>query len=290
MNSRAVQHEERVIVGGAKIWCATTGRGPGIVLAHGGPGMSDNLGPVASMLDDLVTVHRFDQRACGRSTGEGAGQTVASAVADLEVLRQHWGYEKWIVGGHSWGAALALFYALAHPDRTSAVLYISGPGVTSSVVKPVARSRMERLSPDEQTEFISVQARAGAGDAVAARRLSHLYWRTDFSDVSKVPDFDVSPMFTHPRNTAAADALGNSAHERLTDSHLVDEVRELTIPVLVLHGRDDPLPLEGASALSELLPRAKLVTIEGVGHALWMEDADTTRRALREFVINVLAD
>jgi len=69
--------EEHVAVDGAELWCATSGHGPGLVLAHGGPGMSDNLGPVAAMVDDLATVHRFDQRACGRSSGQGAGQTVA---------------------------------------------------------------------------------------------------------------------------------------------------------------------------------------------------------------------
>jgi hypothetical protein len=42
------------------------------------------LGAVARMVEDFVTVHRYDQRACGRSTGRGAGQTVPSAMADLD--------------------------------------------------------------------------------------------------------------------------------------------------------------------------------------------------------------
>jgi pimeloyl-ACP methyl ester carboxylesterase len=60
--------------------------------------MSDNLEPLAAMLDDLVTVHRFDQRGGGRSTGTGEGQTVAGAVADLEALRRRWGHRRWMVG------------------------------------------------------------------------------------------------------------------------------------------------------------------------------------------------
>jgi pimeloyl-ACP methyl ester carboxylesterase len=41
------------------------------------------------MLDDQALAYRYDQRACGRSTG-GPPYTVATAVADLEALRQYW--------------------------------------------------------------------------------------------------------------------------------------------------------------------------------------------------------
>jgi proline iminopeptidase len=83
-----------VPVGAATLWRQTSGQGRPLVLCHGGPGMSDNLEPLAQMVEDLMTVHRFDQRAGGRSTGVGEGQTVADAVADLEALRAHWGHRR----------------------------------------------------------------------------------------------------------------------------------------------------------------------------------------------------
>jgi len=76
----------------------------------------DYLEPVAAMLDDLWTVYRYDQRSCGRSTG-GPPYDVATAVADLDALREHWGLSQWIVLGHSWGATLALAYGLAIPPK-----------------------------------------------------------------------------------------------------------------------------------------------------------------------------
>jgi proline iminopeptidase len=54
---------------------------------------------------------------------------MAEAVADLEALRAHWGLPTWVVGGHSFGATLALAYALTHPDRTRGLIYLSGTGV-----------------------------------------------------------------------------------------------------------------------------------------------------------------
>jgi molybdenum cofactor cytidylyltransferase len=116
-----------VEVEGASLWTATQGGGVPLVLCHGGPGLSDNLGPIAEMVDDLALVHRYDQRGSGRSRSSGPFD-VEAFVADLEALRRRWGHERCLAGGHSWGANLALCYALAHPDRTLGVIYLAGSG------------------------------------------------------------------------------------------------------------------------------------------------------------------
>jgi proline iminopeptidase len=56
---------------GELLWTATVGTEPPPVLCHGGPGLWDDQGPVARMVEDLATVHRYDQRGCGRSCGSG---------------------------------------------------------------------------------------------------------------------------------------------------------------------------------------------------------------------------
>src|SRR5437899_636174 len=67
---------------------ARQGSGPAMLLCHGGPGLWDYLAPMAGMVDDLVTVYRYDQRACGRSSGNPPFD-VLTAIADLEALREH---------------------------------------------------------------------------------------------------------------------------------------------------------------------------------------------------------
>jgi proline iminopeptidase len=145
---------EVVAGAGGPLWTVSSGSGnAGVLLCHGGPGMSDNLGPVAAMIDDQVRVQRFDQRACGRSGGASADQDLDSAIADIEALRVHWGYDSWVVGGHSWGAALALFYTLAHPGVVDGLIYISGVGVGAGSKMEIAAlqrqaraARLARLS------------------------------------------------------------------------------------------------------------------------------------------------
>jgi proline iminopeptidase len=120
---------ERVVaVNGAKLWVAEQGAGPPIVLCSGGAGLCDYLGPVAATVDDVAQVYRFDPRGCGRSSATPP-YDMPTLLADLDALRSTMGHERWVVAGHSFGADLALAYALEHTARVRALVYISGTGV-----------------------------------------------------------------------------------------------------------------------------------------------------------------
>jgi proline iminopeptidase len=84
------------------------------------------------MLEDIAFTVRFDQRGCGRSSGHGPFD-LATTLSDMELLRRHHGFEKWIVGGHSWGANLALAYSLEHTDRVTGLIYMCGNGAQHDV-------------------------------------------------------------------------------------------------------------------------------------------------------------
>jgi proline iminopeptidase len=110
---------------GVKIWTATQGQGCPVMLCNGGPGCCDYLGPVAGMIADLAQVIRFEQRGCGRSEPAGP-YDVETCLMDLEHIRDYYQVERWIIGGHSAGADLALAYALAYPARALGLICIAG--------------------------------------------------------------------------------------------------------------------------------------------------------------------
>jgi pimeloyl-ACP methyl ester carboxylesterase len=142
---------------------------------------------------------------------------------------------------------------------------------------------MERLSVAERDDFVRIRPMADDGDAEACRRLAELLWKTDFSDVSKAPDFTRAPLFAYPCNVVAAGSLRRSAEERIA-AGLAEAVGELRVPVLIVHGADDPMPVECAEDLASRLPCAELVVVDAVGHNPWMEDAASVRRAIRRFL------
>jgi proline iminopeptidase len=277
---------------GARLWTVTEGQGPPVVLCHGGPGGRDTLAPVARMIADIARVHRYDQRACGRSSG-GPPFTMAQWVADLEALRRHWDHRRWGVGGHSFGAALALAYALEHPDRTEALVYIS------CVVRldghpdwyeQYRLSRLERMPPPVRGRYLELRRRrdrSGPSDPTLESELRKLSAHTDLAN----PDKAGQLVERHQTELAAVNGevnrtLGADLEQFFTTRTVRQRLRALDVPVLLVHGETDPRPVAAVQALASELRHGRLVVLDGVAHFPYWEAPETVRRVLRDFLVS----
>lgn len=97
---------------------------PAVIYLHGGPGAGMNEEDFGFF--DLSKWHviAFDQRGCGNSKpfGTTINNLVPNGVSDIELIRNHYNINKWVVFGGSYGSTLALSYSIAHPDRSSALV------------------------------------------------------------------------------------------------------------------------------------------------------------------------
>ena len=94
---------------------------PAIYL-HGGPG--DKCRPTNAQLFNpkKYNIVLMDQRGSGKSTPGTKHNTTQNMLQDMEVIRDDMGENKWLVTGGSWGAALAMLYAQAHPEHTAGLI------------------------------------------------------------------------------------------------------------------------------------------------------------------------
>ena len=122
--------ERYVRSGKARLWTCSTGAGTPFLMFNGGPGCNDYLAPVAVMIEDMCEVVRFEPRGCGRSDWDGR-YDVDTLLDDAEAVRDAYGIERCIVGGHSFGPSVALAYALRYPDRALGVVGIAGGTVVN---------------------------------------------------------------------------------------------------------------------------------------------------------------
>lgn len=280
--------EERVPVDdGVVLWTATGGSGSvPVVLCHGGAGLWDYLHPVAESLSSVAHVHRWEQRGCGRSDLVGP-YSITRYIADLEYLRRHFRHERWMAVGHSWGAGLALRYALAHPERVFGVLYVAGTGLGQAWRKAYHRDADRRLTANQRERRDELaRRRRTAAEEREWRVLSYLPdvgdpdcavpIAAEFADVPYAINFDC--------NTAL-----NDEEKRTVESDLLASCRALEVPVLVVHGSRDPRPLSALEAMLAALPRAELVLMDGVGHLPWLEDPVSFGGIARDFVTRAAA-
>jgi len=108
---------------GHRIYVEQCGNPSGVpvLVLHGGPG--GGCSPAMRRYFDpaVYRVVLFDQRGCGRSRPHASveANTTWDLVADIELIRAALGVEKFILFGGSWGAALALIYAITHPQAVA---------------------------------------------------------------------------------------------------------------------------------------------------------------------------
>lgn len=92
-----------------------------VIVLHGGPG--GGCSPAMRRYFDpaIFRVILFDQRGCGRSRPHASvtDNTTWHLVADIERIREALAVDRAILFGGSWGATLALVYAITHPTRVA---------------------------------------------------------------------------------------------------------------------------------------------------------------------------
>jgi len=122
--------EQYVTSGTAKIWTHINDNNakPYLLMCGAGPGVNDGLSEVDTLINDRFNTIRFNHRGCGTSTADG-NYKIETVLEDIETIRRYYGVENWFILGHSWGANIALFYALKHPQVCKKVIYLCGIGV-----------------------------------------------------------------------------------------------------------------------------------------------------------------
>lgn len=117
-----------VEIGGMEQWLMARGASldnPVLLWLHGGPGSSQS--PVASYpderLEELFTVVHWDQRGAGKSNPRSFDEstmTVDTFVGDARELtlwlKNHFGKEKIVLLGHSWGTVIGMLLAQRYPE------------------------------------------------------------------------------------------------------------------------------------------------------------------------------
>lgn len=171
--------ERLLVVGETSLFVREVGDGPSILVLHGGPDFDhEYLAPDLDSLADAYRVIYFDQRGRGRSAHGVRPESVslASDIDDIDAVRRGLGITRPVVLGHSWGAILAMEYAVRHPSQVSA-LVLMNPAPISAEDLAFARDlygrRLGRRTGEQKAILASDAYQRGEPTAVAARYRIH---------------------------------------------------------------------------------------------------------------------
>jgi proline iminopeptidase len=278
---------------GHSIHVESVGREGGIpaVYLHGGPGSGCQ--PDHRRLFDPERFHAvlFDQRGAGRSRPKGRREhnTLPHLIADMEMIREKFGFKQWMVVGGSWGATLALAYAQVHPDRVSGIVLRATFLGTRDELDAAFLETLPRFYPELSEDFVGLVPEAERGQLLEA------YWRRILDpDVSVHAPFarawhDTERILSEhaPSRTrldiASLKSTGPLPSTPFMEAHyfqndcfmqpnqLLDNAQKLAgIPGIIVQGRFDLLcPPATSHALAAQWPDAELRAVESAGHTLY---------------------
>ncbi|MBR1198499.1 prolyl aminopeptidase [Bradyrhizobium sp. AUGA SZCCT0240] len=283
---------EQLDVGdGHDVYVESVGRIGGIaaVYLHGGPGSGCQ--PDHRRLFDPERFHAvlFDQRGAGRSRPKGRREdnTLPHLIADMERIREKFGFERWMIVGGSWGATLALAYAQAHPDRVTGIVLRATFLGTRKEIEDGFLEVLPRFYPALHAEFLDVlppAERTHPIDAYFRRILDpdtgvHGPAARAWGETERI-------LSEHTPGRARLDPVNSSralpatpfmeAHYFANDcfmrpNQLIEEAGRLAdIPGIIVQGRYDLLcPPATSHALAAVWREAEIRLVEGAGHTLY---------------------
>ena len=276
-------------------WCAYgAAGGEKLLLLHGGPGAHHDylLPQMLSLAEPNGAASRellfYDQRGGGRSRSDTSDREAAitweTHVRDLELVIDELHVEPLTIVGYSWGGLLALLFA-----REAAARRVRFAPARLVLIDPAPVAR--RFRDQFEREFARRQASPevqGLRDELAA---SGLRERDPAAYRHRSFELSVAGYFADPR--AARDLtpfrvtgrVQQSVWDSLGDYDLVadPELRAITTPTLIVHGRQDPIPLESSEQCASAL-RATLVVLDQCGHVPYVEQPHALFAAIEEFL------
>lgn len=260
-----------ITVGGRQVHAVTRGTGPDLILIHGASGnLRDFTLGFMDHLTDRYRVTAFDRPGLGHTDRVSDtharpfarhGESPADQATLLAAAAEQLGLVRPILLGHSYGASVAMAWALDRPDSVAGVvnvagatmpwpgglglLYqVNGTGLGGALVPPVLAALTPEPYVDRVIEEIFTPDPIPEGYATA-----------------------VGAALTIRRETLRANARQvNSLYPHVVA--MSARYPGLALPVEIVHGDADtivPLSIH-SEPLSRLLPDARLTVLSGIGH------------------------
>jgi pimeloyl-ACP methyl ester carboxylesterase len=213
---------------------------------------------------------RYDERGCGLSDWKVPSFTFDDWVDDLETVVEATGLERFPLLGVSQGGAVAVAYAVRHPERVSRLILAGA----------YARGRLVRAVDESE--------RAGAALDLELARVGWARQDPSYLQVFAsqfLPDGTPEEWagFTsfQKRTTSPENAFRFLEEFAIIDVSAI--ANQLTCPTLILHSREDVrVPRSQAMELAAMIPDSKLVLLDSGNHLL-----SATEKAWPEFLSHI---
>lgn len=272
-----------------KLFYQEYGSGIPIIVLHGGPGLDQ--GYLLPQMLEFAKDHRiifYDQRGSGKSLDTKLTPSFINMnqfVQDLETVRMRFGLKKFVLLGHSWGGLLAMNYAIKYPDKLSALILLNTAPADYQGVQAFFKELKKRTLPIKQQ--IKPLFNSKDVEKLTQAEISQLYkllfsvYFFDRQDIAKL-SLDMTEK-SAKSGLKVLELMAQTSSLKPT-TNLYSQLRKLKVPILIVHGKQDIVPLWTAKQIHDVIPHSQFIPVEECGHFVYIEKPDQLSLKIRNFL------
>jgi proline iminopeptidase len=260
---------------GLHLYYRVIGEGPETVVVPNANWLADLLVPLAEGRRLIL----YDPRSRGRSSAvtDVRHLGIEEDVADLEAVRRYFGLEKMGLLGSSYHAAVTGLYAMESPERVERMLLVCPitprvPGEWAQetppsevLIHPPGIPRLEEM----QREGLDEE------DPVAFCRAWFTYFLlpAQMGEIEAASRFPLDDVASFPNEwpQSAMRVYFDAIIPKMADWDFRPRLGALRMPILVMQGTDDLVPLEASREWAAHAGNARFLRVEGSGHHPYIE-------------------
>lgn len=265
---------------GVRLATCTLGQGPLIIKAAnwlGNVQADARLPSTRHWVDTLTQSHTlrwYDARGCGLSDREVDDVSLDAWVRDLEAVADASGQQRFVLLGISQGAAIAVRYAVRHPERVRGLI------LYAAFVRGVYHQGLSARTQAVFTEMVRIAELGWGHDAASFRQLFSKHLLAD------APPEVLAAYDEHHRHSVS----GPMAARYMQAFYNLDariDAPQVRCPTLVMHVAGDPLILQREGELvASMIPGARWLSVPGRNHLPLASDAGwpALQQAMQQFL------
>jgi pimeloyl-ACP methyl ester carboxylesterase len=238
-------------------------------------------------LGTFCRVLMFDKAGVGLSDPVPKVRSVDDRAAEIEAVMDAVGFEKAVLFALSEGGPAAIVFGARRPERARALIlhgtYASLGGLEwedldrspAEVRARIVGVKGEKYAPSTQ----QIERWQDFGDAV----------RSDWGDGRAVkclvPSVRSIRQLGMMERMCASPGMARATVEASFGIDVRPILPTITMPTLIIHARGDPgVPVQYGRYLADHISGAQILEVDGVDHAPWFTDPDTTLTRIEEFL------
>ena len=216
----------------------------------------------------------YDKRGTGLSDPAHDPPSLEDRTEDLHAVLDAAGAERPALFGISEGGVLSMLFAAAYPERVRALVMF---GSFAKMPGPDYLPHLVGRAEESLAAFDELHEHWGEG------RLLDLF-APDYAN-----DGATRASLALFERLACSPAMAVALLKSVRNIDATHVMSSISTPTLVIHRRDEVIPLELASDIAARIPGARLLELDGTAHLPWLGDSDAVLDALEEFLTGALA-